>query len=85
MLSSGSLLRRRACGIGGKLGAAADQLSADSTGQGKGGARRVPTDSAEDPYLYEIQNAAGTKLEWLNALIVVNENFGGLDVPRPPG
>jgi hypothetical protein len=35
-------------------------------------------------YIYEIHDAGGTKLNWLNRL-PPDQNFGGLDVPRPRG
>ena len=34
-------------------------------------------------YIYDIQDAEGKKLNWLNHL-PPDQNFGGLDVPKPP-
>jgi hypothetical protein len=34
-------------------------------------------------YIYDIQNSRGKKLNWLNPLSQ-DQNFGGLDVPKPP-
>jgi hypothetical protein len=48
-----------------------------------------PVGSIIDPgaqrgrYIYDIEDAEGRKLNWLNHL-PPNQNFGGLDVPKPP-